>query len=701
MSLVVCSNQADDAGTSADSSIFEPWSFRNGLSSTYTIPKDAQVGLHSCKVNLNGTATLSGNEALYQYFGELLDSGGSATSTDSISFSTAQPILTPLNNGQVPGAGRLRNYDAAGIAQLLEDRMNDWVFHPNLRDKVDAFVEIDASTKVFDGYNIQYGQYNDEATSTIPDVASTWSNNPEDTGDEQGDGFLTNRWDYPGGVLRADYPKGDDPPDKLNWSYAAGTFAGVKHGTEEEVQMVATELPLSLYNGKMIIDIQNINTTQDLDWSIGLSRFNDVDDFGEYAPYWYDADRGDDAITGQFFDYSVRRYQGKLYLQQTVMNSDVNFDIGTDKEDLYIQDLEYWNQQGNSLTEIYDISTNSLTIHKIQFQLKGQQMKIDMIDDRGVLKNIYTYISTEPKARQLKPINQACWNLHPVLSLQTTAAKFTGSMTIETYHGCKDIKNYSVVSGTVYEVKGVPRPTPLYNQNGTNETSLLKLGGWFEWINLSGLWEDCKELETRYWQDMGDTTSGPNGNGQATYAGIPSSGNNRRIGYKNNANEITTGFQNVLILSPSELYANTQEANVQRILGFTQGTVDVFSVVGAGPTDVGINFKSDGQAKLTSSQSIFVRLDNFTQITTNAFKGNSSAIIAHLPRFDGQAETGRLYYQPSEIAWIDLNNAYEQKISSFDLSFCYVNEQFVEALTGQSIVVLMFREKPKSGGMSM
>ena len=175
MSLVVCSNQADDAGTSADSSIFEPWSFRNGLSSTYTIPKDAQVGLHSCKVNLNGTATLSGNEVLYQYFGELLDSGGSATSTDSISFSTAQPILTPLNNGAVPGAGRFRNYDAAGIAQLLEDRMNDWVFHPNLRDKVDASVEVDASTKVFDGYNIQYGQYNDEATSTIPDVASTWN----------------------------------------------------------------------------------------------------------------------------------------------------------------------------------------------------------------------------------------------------------------------------------------------------------------------------------------------------------------------------------------------------------------------------------------------------------------------------------------------------------------------------------------------
>ena len=67
--------------------------------------------------------------------------------------------------------------------------------------------------------------------------------------------------------------------------------------------------------------------------------------------------------------------------------------------------------------------------------------------------------------------------------------------------------------------------------------------------------------------------------------------------------------------------------------------------------------------------------------------------------FDGQAQTGRLYYEPSEIAWIDLNNAYEQSISSFDISFCYVNEQYVRALTGQSIVVLMFRPKPSKSDM--
>ena len=81
----------------------------------------------------------------------------------------------------------------------------------------------------------------------------------------------------------------------------------------------------------------------------------------------------------------------------------------------------------------------------------------------------------------------------------------------------------------------------------------------------------------------------------------------------------------------------------------------------------------------------------------NAFKGSNSQIIAHLPRFDGQAETGRLYYEPSEIMWLDLDNAQELKVSSFDLSFVYINEQFCHALTGQSIVALAFRPKPQAG----
>ena len=91
---------------------------------------------------------------------------------------------------------------------------------------------------------------------------------------------------------------------------------------------------------------------------------------------------------------------------------------------------------------------------------------------------------------------------------------------------------------------------------------------------------------------------------------------------------------------------------------------------------------------------MFVRLDNFTQQSTNARQGNRSNIIAHLPRFDGQVETGRIYHEPKNLIFLDLNNSNDLHVNSFDISFCYSNEQYVTALTGQSVVALYFRQKP-------
>ena len=92
MSLVICSNSKDDASQTNSQSIFKPFSFRNGLSSTYTIPKNGQVALQSVKYNLDGTIAFAGNDYLmYQYYGETLEDG------DDINVkSTSVPIPTPL-----------------------------------------------------------------------------------------------------------------------------------------------------------------------------------------------------------------------------------------------------------------------------------------------------------------------------------------------------------------------------------------------------------------------------------------------------------------------------------------------------------------------------------------------------------------------------------------------------------------------------
>ena len=88
-------------------------------------------------------------------------------------------------------------------------------------------------------------------------------------------------------------------------------------------------------------------------------------------------------------------------------------------------------------------------------------------------------------------------------------------------------------------------------------------------------------------------------------------------------------------------------------------------------------------------------MDNFGQNVMNALVKNRSKIISHLPRFDNNQSTGRLYFEPKNFVWIDLDNPSELNVTDFDISFCYSNEQYATILTGQSIVCLYFRAKPK------
>ena len=276
MSLVICSNKENDRRGEADSSIYEPWSFTNGLSSTYTIPKDAQVGLHSCKINLNGTMTLSGNEVFNQYFGELLDPDAG----DTIALSSSEPIETPLSEVEYRAgrSGRFEDYDAEGIAGLVKAQMNKFIFHPNLKDKADCDVNRDNTTNEFTGYSFTYDQYADETTTTIPKADQAWTLSANDI-PEPAPGLtrIPRRSDYPGGVITDEY-KIENPtaPPAMSWNYAVtggkGVFKSIGVGFRGVNAMINTALPLSLYNGQMTVDIKDVNDA-DQDWTVGLSRF--------------------------------------------------------------------------------------------------------------------------------------------------------------------------------------------------------------------------------------------------------------------------------------------------------------------------------------------------------------------------------------------------------------------------------------------
>ena len=78
-----------------------------------------------------------------------------------------------------------------------------------------------------------------------------------------------------------------------------------------------------------------------------------------------------------------------------------------------------------------------------------------------------------------------------------------------------------------------------------------------------------------------------------------------------------------------------------------------------------IEFHSAVTPSLESSQAMFVRLDGMNQRVVNALMGNKSQIIGHLPRFDSGQDTGRLYFEPKNLIWIDLDNPGEMTVSAY------------------------------------
>ena len=66
MSLIICRNRPNDQNVVGEnSSIYEPYSFRNQLTSNIEIPVNAQVALQSAKVNMDGSVILGDDSKIF------------------------------------------------------------------------------------------------------------------------------------------------------------------------------------------------------------------------------------------------------------------------------------------------------------------------------------------------------------------------------------------------------------------------------------------------------------------------------------------------------------------------------------------------------------------------------------------------------------------------------------------------------------
>jgi len=616
MSLVIASNQTSDSITDTESSIFKPWSFRNDLSSTYTIPANGQVALQSVKYNLDGTIDLSNDgQVFYQYTGEELTKDPNA---DEMKDSTAVPIRTEIYKDQ-----GILEVSVEEVATKLQTAMNEKVFHPMLRDLVEVDVKRKSATNEFEGYNIVY-KTNDTLTNVIPKGKF----GIDGTYQEERDGTATPLWTY--------------------------TDAGVFSTTSDlpQVQSVlVVDKPLSTYGGTITYNITDIATATN-SFGVGLSRYvkNAESSAGGVVltvpPYFITDtlwDEGSQEIDQDFMcDFLV-------YTDPATKNLKVAHAVGDDTDRTSMKEVEYFNNATSYFTSRYAMGANVDNFEKIKFIFTNQKVKVVLIDDRSNEKVLIDYDSTGAKAVNYKPVNQSCWDLMPFMWLQTVDGQFTNSISLEQMNQCDWIKSY--------------------------KPDNFKNGSWYNYLELEDLSGfGSQELETRPWNNYAVTNT-------IVHKGLTTSP------FK------FLDIASVLTLLPSEVYKPTIGANSAEILGF-EGIVDV--VNNTSSANLTRTIPSSTIPSLLSTKTMFLRLDNFTQTTTNAFIGNQSSIIAHLPRFDGQIQTGRIYHEPKNLIYLDLNNSEQLKVNSFDISFCYSNEQYVQALTGQSVVVLYFRQKPET-----
>ncbi len=610
MSLIICSNKKDDSSETNSQSIFKPYSFRNSLSSTLTIPKNGQVALQSVRFNLDGTIAFAGDDyKMYQYYGEELEDGD-----DIRLLSSSVPIPTPLSNsGSV-----VEELTSEELMTRLAKQLNDRIFHPQLRNQVTTDIKRNATTNELEAYQISYGYY---------DLTDSQEINPiyvEDIGS-----FL--------GRFDLDY-RGFD------WDGENFTTIEPAIPNDNPRSAILTQNPISLHNGVLTV---NFEATEDKEWAVGLSRFVNHAEGDDIHPSYFSWSRSPEHLDEEFFyDVIVCRDGDELKIYHTPVDSS----LGGGSTEYYLcsKELQYGN---HAIAYPYDLDTNAQSYTKVKFTCIGQKIKIEMLDAGDTPTTLYEYDASLDKDQNIKLINQAMWNMYPVLYLEATDTDFGESLTLEAFTGVGDIFS------------------------GDNIFAIDN--SWYNFVEEDSTEALAQSLEARPWNDLGE----PDSSLVLEYKGILT-GSNQVI-----------DLENFLITKQdNSTFKPSIGANSFDVLGFlTSPTMEY--AYGTGSDSTKRTFTSEAVPKLLSARTIFLRVENLASKVTNALMGNRSNIIAHLPRFDGQVETGRIYHEPKNLIFLDIGNSEEFKINSFDLSFCYSNEQYCTALTGQSVVVLYIKGK--------
>tara|TARA_S200002703_G_scaffold20402_2_gene16659 strand:+ start:9709 stop:11859 length:2151 start_codon:yes stop_codon:yes gene_type:complete len=714
MSLILLSNDPKEAsGLSAQkSNIYKAWSFRNSLTETITIPKNSEVALQSTKIVLDGQINIAPeNKVFYLYLGETVLGENQGQSFRQ--FSTSLPVRIELFPNE-PGVVRT---NAEGLAQELGRVLRQNSYHPAYAKELQA-AEFETRVEVlrdgdgdFMGYKFLVEHLTDD---NVNNTVGNTSTDPQDNVVRMT--LIQNRcakdWIYPS--------RRNNPALREYNIYTAANQCILQPQVEAD-NMLASEF-LSVANNtplantslnttrgpcRLTYNIDNVMTNpggtpgvddKNISWIAGITR-NSISR----------QEQTNGRIGPPYFQWNYSNIDGPNSVLNDMLRGHADYLVVNDGRTIRLFNCNTWGGElvrpgtrGNlkkyrwqevdyteggtnaTFPTLYDTTTNTSGFAKLHFELSGNRVKIYFENTGRNLFTLWEYSQTitnggaraRLKNEQCKPIDISCWDLQPVMGIYNRAWRGLigngGTFNPTDYLISISEKN----TFTTYD----PYVTDIaeYDANTTNISyyQFLLQSDRNQFNNV------MSELNLR--------------DGLAPENPIPA-----KYGtFDTTTHTFVTCLQPVIIATPSDRYLHTSQANTSRLLG-----LQIYNGVASGKPPWLLDgydavskrtvFRLESGEKPTSlsTKSIFVRLENFTQTSVNAGNGNKSSIIAHLPRFDGQNQTGRLFFEPKNLMYLDLKNTNELKINSFDVSFVYADESYCTSLVGTTNVVLHIRQK--------
>ena len=661
MSLVICSNKNEN-GLEYDRDFKgqAPFSFTNHMSQTVELPPNSEVAVQSVKLNKDGLIRVSPSDRWYM----LLNVNMRTDPTmQNVLWSTGMPVISSPNTEieQYVNIDEFRRLIAEGLQLGIPHpdyfRVNSHITDCQILRGSSANPTLTGTG--FQGFRLTIGEQAKPEGNvfTAQDADYRWT-----LKEQGGDNPYTVTLLGGGGGVRfsPNADMGNSPNEQTIWLD--------KH-------------PLTNKTGVMEFDLTGLqsvvgdpanNYSFNNNWTIGLMRGTPQANGG--LPYKTNAGNNFSALSNVVWDYAVSCEQltpgGNRWLRvgHLIKDPDENFPGNpcSMREVIYFKGNNgvpdtfpdsHFNAVSAQGQGRYNMSTNAEQFTKLKFEYDNEVITISLysLTANGGAGGYVVLSSQDQRSggeigqdaqdviNTVKPRNQNCWCMVPKILIASSAKH----VDLTTYEGIE--------------------------MGGTMTVRDPRVNWYARMFNNGGM-DNCIELDTRWYMNELSTTQ--------IYPCKKTTGD-------------YLDYDRIMILVPDEThYSGTEGANIQYKLGFTARAI-LDSSAESGEAVEGVSqYDSDNVPLLKANSSLFIRLDNMTQKTFNAGTGRISKILYHMPRFDqSNREIGTgLYYEPGQRVYVKLNNSESIYLNELALSICDDKEVLVDDLTGETIIILHFKQ---------